>query len=164
MYTYNGDANLDGKVNADDYFLIDSHYNQGAPVNDGEAFHSGDFNYDGHINGDDYALIDAAFTGQTGPINKVPRLSGGLSVSAVPEPASISVLALGASALFSPSSPPAFISLKSQTKPPPPSFDGGGFRSFTACFSSRSGRAAGPLLQRATRAKNHSAVISSTRK
>ena len=26
MYTFNGDANMDGRINADDYFQIDVHY------------------------------------------------------------------------------------------------------------------------------------------
>ena len=61
MYTYNGDANLDGKVNADDYFIIDSNYNKSGSV---FGFNNGDFNYDGQINGDDYFAIDSGFAGQ----------------------------------------------------------------------------------------------------
>ena len=56
MYTYAGDANLDGKINADDYFQIDSHYN--ASTNAAKSFIDGDFNYDGKIDGDDYACAD----------------------------------------------------------------------------------------------------------
>ena len=91
MYTWNGDANLDGKVNADDYFQIDSHYNSTADA--AKSFHNGDFNYDGHINGDDYALIDAAFAGQTGTFPSAPGLAG---VSAVPEPASLAGIVIAA--------------------------------------------------------------------
>ena len=88
MYTYAGDANLDGKINADDYFQIDSNYNQNGN-NAAISFHDGDFNYDGKIDGQDYFLIDQAFADQ-GSIALSPPLGGGLAgVSAVPEPASI---------------------------------------------------------------------------
>jgi hypothetical protein len=62
-YTWDGDANLDGLVNADDYFLIDSGF-----IAQGGGYHSGDFTLDGFINADDYFLIDSAFIGQTGPL------------------------------------------------------------------------------------------------
>ena len=35
MYTYAGDANLDGKVDADDYFQIDTNYNKSGPPRSG---------------------------------------------------------------------------------------------------------------------------------
>jgi len=62
MYTYAGDANLDGKVNADDYFLIDRNHNTPSA-----GWLNADFNYDGVVNGDDYAFIDAAFAAQGAP-------------------------------------------------------------------------------------------------
>jgi hypothetical protein len=58
-YTYAGDANLDGVVNGDDYFQIDSAFPQG-----GHGWTNGDFNYDGVITGDDYFLIDSVFPAQ----------------------------------------------------------------------------------------------------
>ena len=78
-YTYAGDANLDGKIDADDYFILDSNYNKSGTV---FGFGNGDFNYDGKINGDDYFIIDANFAGQSGPAPTPP-----LGASAVPEPA-----------------------------------------------------------------------------
>ena len=60
-YTWNGDANLDGLDNADDYFLIDSGY-----ITKKGGYYNGDFNYDNLVNADDYFLIDSAFIGQTG--------------------------------------------------------------------------------------------------
>jgi hypothetical protein len=48
-YTYAGDANLGGDINADDYANIT--YNGGKPNTFG--FYNGDINYDGAINGDD---------------------------------------------------------------------------------------------------------------
>jgi T5SS/PEP-CTERM-associated repeat protein len=87
-YTYNGDANLDGRVNADDYFRID----QGFLRQPSEPlFAQGDFNYDGRVNADDYFLIDQAFLGQGDVIG-----AGALAaVAAVPEPGVASLLALG---------------------------------------------------------------------
>ena len=61
-YTWNGDANLDGVINADDYFLTDSGY-----ITQEGGWYNGDFNYDGVVNADDYFLIDSAFIGQSGP-------------------------------------------------------------------------------------------------
>src|SRR5207248_906363 len=53
MYTYGGDANLDGKINVDDYGHIDSSIPIGLT-----GWINGDFNYDGKINVDDYGIID----------------------------------------------------------------------------------------------------------
>jgi len=78
-YTYNGDANLDGLVNADDYFLIDSNYIPQKP-----GYHNGDFNYDGIVNADDYFLIDFAFLGQTAPLSMKS-----IGNAPVPEPSTI---------------------------------------------------------------------------
>ena len=88
-YTYNGDANLDGRVNADDYFRIDQGF-LAQPQNPG--YNQGDFNYDGTVNADDYFLIDQAFLGQGAPLEGTL-----LSAIAVPEPgAALLLLGLGA--------------------------------------------------------------------
>ena len=63
-YTYNGDANLDGTINSDDYFRIDSGF-LGQPTS--PTYAQGDFNYNELINSDDYFLIDSAFLGQPTP-------------------------------------------------------------------------------------------------
>jgi hypothetical protein len=62
-YTYGGDANLDGRINIDDYGRIDSQVGLS-----GSAFgwYNGDFNYDGKINIDDYGIIDSG-VGAQGP-------------------------------------------------------------------------------------------------
>jgi len=65
-HTWEGDANVDGVVNADDYFLIDS-----GLLTQESGYYNGDFNYDGVINADDYCLIDGAFLGQGGPLGVV---------------------------------------------------------------------------------------------
>jgi hypothetical protein len=87
MYTYTGDANLSGKIDADDYFQIDSHYSKS--TNSAKSWLNGDFNYDGKINGDDYFLIDNAFAGQGAPFSSGPVAGG---VSAVPEPAGVAII------------------------------------------------------------------------
>lgn len=87
-HTWTGDSNLDGVVNADDYFAIDSGFISQLP-----GYPNGDFNYDGVINADDYFLIDSAFMAQTGvlsdsdPILGIPTKSANSPV--VPLPASV---------------------------------------------------------------------------
>src|SRR4051812_20474166 len=55
-YTYAGDADLNGKMDGDDYFILDSHVAQA-----GSAFgwFNGDLDLNGKINGDDYFLLDS---------------------------------------------------------------------------------------------------------
>ena len=84
-YTYTGDANLDGKINVDDYGRIDLN----VTVAGVSGWFNGDFNYDGKINVDDYGIIDmnvamqgAPFT-TTGSVTSVTLSS---AVSPVPEP------------------------------------------------------------------------------
>jgi hypothetical protein len=122
-YTYYGDANLDGKVDGSDYSLIDAGYASGGALS---GWYNGDFNYDGVIDGSDYALIDNAFNNQSVTSGVSPDISGiepvtggdllsktgklileypqiattNAQVAAVPEPAGIAVLVLGAGALF----------------------------------------------------------------
>jgi hypothetical protein len=87
-YTYNGDANVDGRVNADDYFRIDSTFLEqpAAPT-----FAEGDFNYDRRVDADDYFLIDSAFLGQ-----EEGTLRGmALKAVSVPEPGVAMVVVAG---------------------------------------------------------------------
>src|SRR5205814_9002626 len=56
MYTYGGDANLDGKINVDDYGHIDS----SVVLPNVSGWFNGDFNFDVKINVDDYGIIDAS--------------------------------------------------------------------------------------------------------
>jgi len=84
-YSWNGDANLDGLINADDYFLIDSGF-----VTQLGGYTNGDFNYDAIVNADDYFLIDSAFIAQTGPLSaNAPdsRYAGPLSAVSAPSSA-----------------------------------------------------------------------------
>jgi autotransporter-associated beta strand protein len=99
-YTYYGDANLDGTVNSADYARIDGGFlSHGALT----GWFNGDFNYDGVINGSDYTLIDNAFNTQGVTIASelalpTAQVAGGSS--AVPEPASLGVLGIGAIGLL----------------------------------------------------------------
>ena len=74
-YTYAGDADLSGTVNAADYILIDNGFNSAGAKT---GWRNGDFNYDGSINGDDYTLIDNAFNTQ-----------GSTTFAALPGPAQL---------------------------------------------------------------------------
>ena len=59
-YTYDGDANLDGRVDADDYGGID--FNVLLPR--ATDWYNGDFNLDGKIDADDYGVIDFTILAQ----------------------------------------------------------------------------------------------------
>ncbi|MEO6435168.1 MAG: dockerin type I repeat-containing protein, partial [Tepidisphaeraceae bacterium] len=98
-FTWGGDANLDGKINIDDYGQID--FNVGSS---GSVFGwvNGDFNYDGKINIDDYGIIDFNVIAQGAPLMPAiaaatPRVAGTLQdVASVPEPAMLTPLLLTA--------------------------------------------------------------------
>jgi hypothetical protein len=97
MYTYGGDANLDGQINVDDYGRIDLNIPLGT-----SGWFNGDFNYDGKINVDDYGIIDFNVGIQGTPFfagSSAGAASGLGGVSAVPEPASIALIAIGAGAI-----------------------------------------------------------------
>ena len=78
-YTYNGDANGDGRVNSDDYFRVDSGF-LSQPAN--PTYTQGDFNFDDRINSDDYFLIDSAFLGQGAPLAAGSGIAATTPVSA----------------------------------------------------------------------------------
>lgn len=89
--TYYGDLNFDGRVNGDDYTLIDRARAAGLPA----KWINGDVNYDGSISAADYALMDAAFLHQGGVLS--PETLAGRSAefgaeynallaTAIPEP------------------------------------------------------------------------------
>jgi hypothetical protein len=65
MYTYVGDANLDGQITGDDYSAID--FNIAVPGASG--WYNGDFNYDGIVSGDDYSSIDYNILAQGAPFS-----------------------------------------------------------------------------------------------
>jgi hypothetical protein len=84
-YAYNGDSNLDGRINADDYFRIDQGFLAQPPE---PGYRDGDFNYDGIVNADDYFLIDQAFLGQGAPL----LADNPLSPASAPEPCTLALL------------------------------------------------------------------------
>jgi hypothetical protein len=62
-FTWFGDADLSGSIDATDYSLIDNGY-----VNGLSGWINGDFDYSGVIDATDYALIDNAYVNQAGPL------------------------------------------------------------------------------------------------
>jgi hypothetical protein len=84
MYTYGGDATLDGKINIDDYVKIDNGIAGGLT-----GWSNGDFNYSGAVTIDDYiTVIDANIGNQMGVFFSAGGIEsgGGNGVAAVPEP------------------------------------------------------------------------------
>jgi len=96
VYTYAGDVNFDGLVDASDYGIIDNYFQ--FPGTSGYA--NGDFNYDGIIDAGDYGIIDNTFQLQGAPIPMGAGAAGLSGVTAVPEPASIGLVTLGALGLL----------------------------------------------------------------
>jgi hypothetical protein len=82
MYTYAGDANLDGLVDAQDYGTIDNWVQ--FPGTSGYA--NGDFNFDGVIDAADYGIIDNSIQLQGAPFVTSGVGDSVSEVRAVPEP------------------------------------------------------------------------------
>jgi hypothetical protein len=95
IYTYAGDMNFDGLVDAADYGVIDNWIQ--FPATDGYA--NGDLNYDGVIDASDYGIIDNTIQlqGPPIPVNGSAGVAGlvarASSAVAVPEPLSMWTLA-----------------------------------------------------------------------
>ena len=91
-YTYWGDMNFDGTVNFDDYDILDYYYWFPLPA-DQMGWWTGDLDYDGNVDFDDYDKIDYAYWFQGAPL-------AGDGLGAVPEPATMTLLAMGGLALL----------------------------------------------------------------
>ena len=94
-YTYSGDANLDGKVNALDFNAIATNFG----VSGANLWTQGDFNFSGNVDTSDFMLLGQNF----GQVLAAPALSGTPAPvlgSLVPEPGSLMLLALGAGMLM----------------------------------------------------------------
>jgi hypothetical protein len=96
MFTLLGDANLDGTVNAEDYTPFSHNIGQS-----GMYWDDGDFNYDGTVNSEDYTPFShnigqtaALAASETGTLNSPLELSNGISLTNVPEPASLGLAAI----------------------------------------------------------------------
>ncbi len=92
-YVLSGDANLDGTIDGDDYFSIDSGYSAQSP-----EYAAGDFNYDGRIDADDYFLIDSNY-------GQAATVASAMSVPASQPPASINPVAIFGAVAISSSKP-----------------------------------------------------------
>jgi hypothetical protein len=94
MYTYDGDANLDGVVDGGDYGAIDNN----VTIPGAYGYSNGDFNYDGVIDGGDYGIIDNNIAAQGAPLGSAASVGAvPNSVTAVPEPGvACAIAAVGA--------------------------------------------------------------------
>jgi hypothetical protein len=95
MYTYGGDANLDGKVTISDYGKIDF----AVAIPGASGWFNGDFNYDGKITISDYGIIDFNIGIQGPPFFAGGAAGGSAGVAAVPEPVGM-VAAIGGIAML----------------------------------------------------------------
>ena len=96
MYTYAGDANLDGTIDGGDYGIIDNF----VQIPNAAGYANGDFNYDGVIDGGDYGIIDNNIQAQGAPF-PTSGSAGLAGVTTVPEPAACGfALFAGAAALL----------------------------------------------------------------
>jgi hypothetical protein len=89
-----GDATLDGEVNLTDLTLLGSNYG----ATSGATWATGDFSGDGAVNLTDLTLLGSEY-GYT-ETYAAERLPGGAGAAGVPEPATMSLLALAGAALL----------------------------------------------------------------
>src|SRR5581483_5309577 len=86
LVTWNGDANIDGTVNALDFNALATNFGAGP----GAYWFQGDFNHDGTVNTSDFTLMAANFGSANGIASALPGTP--VLGSLVPEPASIAML------------------------------------------------------------------------
>jgi hypothetical protein len=83
-YTFAGDADLNGKLDGDDYFRLDAHVGESGP---GVRYADGDFDFNGRVNGDDYFILDRNVSTNGFATGMDTAASQGISgITAVPEP------------------------------------------------------------------------------
>jgi autotransporter-associated beta strand protein len=106
-YTWYGDLNLNGKVDADDYALLDRSLAKGGLAGSA-TWVNGDVNYSGTVDSADYLLVDRAFALQTGILSPALLAQREVQfgadyvsqlVAAVPEPTTLSFLSIPVAAL-----------------------------------------------------------------
>ena len=96
-YTWMGDMDLDGKVTVNDYLEF-LHYLTSPPPAADITWMTGDFNYDGKINVNDYLLLIGGYTASTGSPPSADDEQ--ITFVPIPEPATLSLLALGTAAVL----------------------------------------------------------------
>ena len=89
MYTYMGDANIDGTIDGDDFAAIDAGFSAA-----GTKYTQGDFNYSGNIDADDYFIIDSNYSNKGAPFSASAPVMPGAGVTAVAEPGTLALLGL----------------------------------------------------------------------
>jgi hypothetical protein len=94
-YTRTGDANLDGVVNDDDVTIVGATY---APGVSQPSWALGDFDYNGFVDDDDVTLLGVFFDPTAVPV-ATRAVAATSKLSAVPEPASVTLFLLAAAAL-----------------------------------------------------------------
>ncbi len=92
-YALNGDSDLNGRIDADDYFRMDVAYRLQADGKHG-GWRNGDVDYRSGISADDFYLIDQAFVRQA-----TGMASAAKAAAAAPEPGTADVLGGGSSVL-----------------------------------------------------------------
>jgi hypothetical protein len=70
-YTYDGDSDLDGDVDADDYARIDAGSAQKNSPGFVASYRTGDLDYSNSVNSDDFFLIDRAFSTQGSALGEI---------------------------------------------------------------------------------------------
>ena len=104
-FTWYGDVNLDGVVDAADYAVMDQSWNNGtqSPAGGGAwRWACGDVNYDGIVDAGDYALIDGVWNNYNAQVLGAdgPAPVGSAGGMPTPEPATLALLGLGAAAML----------------------------------------------------------------
>jgi hypothetical protein len=90
MFTREGDADLDGRITAGDFFLIDrGHSRRGlfTPATPA-GYRDGNVDYDFDVDADDYALVDRSFLSPAAALSSHSPHPAAWSASPVPEPSS----------------------------------------------------------------------------
>ena len=110
-----GDANFNGSVGFDDFTSLSNNY--GIPNGGGAAWHQGDFNGDGGVGFDDFTILSNNYGRQLTPAQEAQVVAWGRSLAsnpsemaavdafaanfaAVPEPATLGILAMSAFGLL----------------------------------------------------------------